>query len=168
MFRVAIPIVLFFAIAEGHEPSDNALILYQWSYSGKLHGTIRVPPGYSAETYNYREGIVTHLRYPDSSCIILQHGGMYTVPMLYQAQYVVANKENRDDRMLRIGSIGRTDRFWREDNLKPRKAQGDQLVSFFDVFPPNIAYEQVPKGRIDLFNQSLDSFVWGNGGIPHK
>jgi hypothetical protein len=129
---------------------------------------IGVPPGYSAETNNYREGIVTRLKYPDSSCIVLQHGGMYTVPMLYQIQYVVASKENRDDRTVRIGSIDKTDRFWREDNLKPRIAQGDQTVSFFDVFPPNIAYEQVSRGKVDLFNQSLDSFVWGNKVIPPK
>jgi hypothetical protein len=87
---------------------------------------------------------------------------MYAVPMLHQSQYIVTSDEKRNDRTVRIGSIQRTDRFWREDNLKPRRAKPDQTVSFFDVFPPNIAYEQVPKCGVDVFNRSLDTFVWGN------
>ena len=93
---------------------------------------------------------------------------MYSVPMLYQAEYMVDSNEKRNDRTVRSGTIEQTDRFWREDNLKPLVNQGDQNLSLSDVFPPNIAYEQVPKDRLDLFNQSLDSFEWGKKRIPPK
>jgi hypothetical protein len=142
--------------------SSTAPVSYSWRYGGAIHGNIDVPGGYAAETHNYQEGIVTYLRYSDSSQIILQHGGMYRVPMFQDSEYVLVATEERPDRTVRSGSIEGSTTRWREDNMKRTGATGESR-SFSVMFPPNIAYEKVPAERADLFNRALDSFVWTTG-----
>ncbi len=148
----------------GQGPTQKDLVPYSWEYKATVHGTIQVPPGYKAETENYKEGIITYLRYPDSSYIVLQHGGMYRVPMLQDPEYLINNTEDRADRVIRTGSIKGSEKLWREDNLKKQpidRLSGNQsLHPFFYLFPPNIAYDKVPKDKRDLFNKALNSFDW--------
>jgi hypothetical protein len=140
----------------------KSMVSYTWEYKGEIHGTILIPPGFEAETQNYREGIITYLRYADSSCIVLQHGGMYRVPMFQEAQYVISKTEERTDRTVRTGSIQGTEYLWREDNMKriPVPTTPGKLHPLFYLYPPNIAYDKVPKNRASLFNEALNSFVW--------
>lgn len=90
---------------------------------------------------------------------------MYRVPMFQDSEYEMQETEDRADRTIRTGWIKGTAKFWREDNLKRRKNKGcsekERLLSIFYFFPPNIAYDKVPKERTDLFNKALNSFVWG-------
>jgi len=136
------------------------LVPYSWEYQGVVHGTIQVPPGFKAETNNYREGIITHLRYPDSSYIVLQHGGMYRVPMFQDSEYVIKRTEELSDRTIRTGAIKGSEKLWREDNLKKMPSSGGDLHPLFYFFPPNIAYDKVPQNRVEFFNDALDSFDW--------
>jgi len=160
-------------LAQG--PTEKNLVPFSWEYGATVHGTMQVPPGYKAETENYKEGFITYLRYPDSSCIVLQHGGMYRVPMLQDPEYLIKKTEDRADRVVRAGSIKGSIKVWREDNLKKRpidRSSGNQtLHPFFYLFPPNIAYDKVPKDRRDLFDKALNSFDWGKQRVsttsPH-
>jgi hypothetical protein len=162
MTRVTIIAVMALTTAFCQNQSKKDLAFYEWNYNGDVHGRLWVPNGYKAETENYREGIVTHLRYPDSSCIVLQHGFMYGNPMLSEPQFVVNKKGERDDRSVRSGSIRGTDLFWREDKIKRISPKGKKIHSLFQVLPPNIAYKEVSKDRVDLFNKSMESFVWNS------
>src|SRR5262249_45633647 len=131
--------VLGLTVLSGQSQARKNLVLYSWSHEGALHGTIQAPPAFKAETQNYREGIITYLRYPDSSYIVLQHGGMYHVPMFQDSEYVVKGTEERADRTVRTGSIKNSERLWREDNLKKMPSARGNLHPLFYLFPPNIA-----------------------------
>jgi hypothetical protein len=136
------------------------LVSYRWSYQGTVHGTIQVPPGYKEQTENYGEGIVTHLRYPDGSYIILQHGGMYAIPMLRDSEYLVSKVDEDTNRKVRRGPVATTPLRWREDNLKRDPQKRNQIHPLFYMFPPNIAYDKVRKDKGDVFDKALDSFEW--------
>ena len=155
-------ILLAPTILSGSQASTG-VVSYSWGYGDAIHGRIEVPRGYEAETKNYQEGIITYLAYSDSSRIILQHGGMYRLPMLQDPEYVMTSTEERSDRTVRSGSIAGSTTLWREDNLKRTGSANENLRSFSLMFPPNIAYEHVPEERADLFNKALDSFVWNTG-----
>jgi len=102
------------------------------------------------EVYDYREGIVTTLRYQDGAYILLQSGGMYRIPLFQCPEYKLFSSTEHDRKTARTGRFTEGDRLWREDNYKPRAASG---------WPPNIGYAKVqPKQRIE-FDAALDSFT---------
>jgi len=146
--------------ASGQGQVRKTLISYSWTYGGAVHGTIQVPPGYIAETKNYKEGIITYLRYSDSSYIVLQHGGMYRVPMFQGSDYLISRTDERFDRIVRMGSLKTSKKVWREDNLKKLPSPRGNLQPLSDLFPPNIAYDNVANDSTELFNEALNSFVW--------
>ena len=135
------------------EPDDQ-LVDYVWPYGRKTTGRLRAPAGYTVETRNYTEGVITHLRYPDGSFILLHWGGMIKLPLLDAPEYVLSSAQTRAGRRVRIGVSENADRHLREDALPPGQ----------DVFPLNIAYGQVPAERLRLFNAALDSYE----RIPRK
>src|SRR5262249_23411738 len=93
-------LILFVSLAAfGQNQSQEHLVTFEWKYNARLHGTLSVPSGYKEETRNYTEGIVTYLHYPDSSYIILQHGGMFQVPMLQGPEYLVSKTKDLPDRI---------------------------------------------------------------------
>lgn len=145
-------------VAFGQNYPPERLITFEWKYNAWLHGTLLVPSGYKEETENYREGIVTYLHYPGSSYIILQHGGMFQVPMLQGKEYLVAETKDLADRIVRRGRIKNTDLFWGEINMKRKKVTG-RKAGFFDFYPPNIGFNRVSKEHRELFNRALESFV---------
>lgn len=57
--------VLMLSILACQSQSGKSLVPYSWKYGHMIHGTILVPPGFKEETRDYREGIVTYLRYVD-------------------------------------------------------------------------------------------------------
>jgi len=160
----AILLLAGFSTLWGKDEAKLVLVPYTWEYGATVHGIIQVPPGYKAETENYREGIITYLRYPDSSYIVLQQGGMYRVPMFQDPEYLISKTEDRADRVIRTGSIKGSDKLWREDNWKRQpidERPGEQSPHpLFLLFPPNIAYVKVTKDKRDLFNKALNSFDW--------
>jgi len=136
MIRVAILLISIFSATFTQSKFSEDLVLYTWTYNEYIHGTIWLPKGYIAETNNYTEGIITYLRYPDSSCIMLQHGGMFTIPMLFDSQYFVIKNEERNDRKVRAGTVKGMDLFWREDNLKRIEARFGKNAHFLICFRP--------------------------------
>jgi hypothetical protein len=144
--------------AFGQNQSQEHLVTFEWKYASRLYGALLVPSGYKEETRNYREGIVTYLHYHDSSYIILQRGGMFQIPMLQGPDYLADKTEDFPDRMMRSGRLEKTDLYWREFNFKRKKIAGRQ-IKFLDLFPPNIAFNRVPKERLELFNRALESFA---------
>ena len=79
--------LIFFPLIVLAQESKQGLEPFIWKYGRVVHGRLWVPPGFKEETRNYKEGIVTYLRYADSSYIMLQHGGMFRVPMFDEPEY---------------------------------------------------------------------------------
>jgi len=89
---------------------------------------------------------------------------MYRVPMLQDLEYLINKTEERVDRVVRTGTIKGSERLWREDNLKERPVDrrpgNEGSHSLFSLFPPNIAYDNVPNDKRELFDKALNSFDW--------
>jgi hypothetical protein len=108
--------------------------------------TIRVPAGYKEETRSYVEGVLTTLTYPDGSYIVLHIGGMMKLPLFSEPTHRVSEEQVMANRIVRSGTVQNTNLFWREENSQA-------------VFPPiNIGFTNVPKGRLKLFEKSLQTF----------
>lgn len=134
---------------------QDLLVTFTWKWHTTIFTTLQVPAGYKEETENYKEGIITYLRYADGSYIILHRGGMMSLPLLKEPKYGVSKIEELDDRISRQGKMQNTDLFWREDKLKRSDGKGNGL----QLLSPNIAFSNVPKNRVELFNQSLNSYL---------
>jgi hypothetical protein len=131
---------------------------FVWTYGGRLIGHLAVPKGFHAETYNYREGIVTTLRYDDGSFIMLQSGGMYRIPLFQDKEHILISSKDQDAKTIRIGRFADTNLCWREDDYK-RGKPGGGAIGIVGLFPPNVGYGKVPPSRRGEFDQSLDSFA---------
>jgi hypothetical protein len=132
---------------------------FVWQYGGHTIGRrLTVPTGFAIQTYDYREGIVTTLRYADEASIVLQSGGMYPVPMLQNSDHKLTSSTELAVKTIRVGQIAGSTLYWREDNFKPSKVTGKDL-SIRGLFPPNIAYTRVPQSRRADFDHALNSFV---------
>jgi hypothetical protein len=131
---------------------------FVWRYGGYVIGRLSVPAGFTAETYNYREGIVTTLCYTDGASIILQVGGMYRLPLFQGPDYKLVSSTELPGKRIRVGYIAGATLLWREDNFKPEKRSGN-TVGIESVFPPNVGYARVPQARRAEFDYALDSFV---------
>lgn len=153
-------IVAFTATTAFGQKSQDEFVLYSWKYeTSNLFGTMKVPKGFTENTRNYREGIITHLTYSDGSVIILNRGLMMQLPFFDGADYIVSEKcekwgdaERKDTlihQVFRRGKAKGKDLYWREENTFMRRLP----------YKLNIAYEKVPKERVDLFNQALDSYT---------
>jgi hypothetical protein len=131
---------------------------FVWKYGGNLIGRLNVPAGFKIETYDYREGIVTTLRYNDGANITLQSGGMYQIPLFQGPGYDLISSKDMDAKTVRSGRFAKGDLYWREDNYKLRKITGKR-ISMLALFPPNLDYSQVPTARRSEFDRALDSFI---------
>ena len=131
---------------------------FVWRSSGHTIGRLTVPPGFTVEIYNYREGVVTTLHYTDGAFIVLQSGGMYRLPMFRDSEHKLTSSTELAAKTTRLGQIAGSTLCWREDNFKPKKVSGESL-SLSAVFPPNVGYANVPQARRAEFDQALDSFV---------
>jgi hypothetical protein len=131
---------------------------FVWQYSGHIIGRLTVPAGFAVETYNYREGIVTTLRYADGASVVLQSGGMYRVPMFQDPDHKLTSSTELVAKTVRVGQMAGSTLCWREDNFNPQKVTG-KSVSLLALFPPNVGYARVPQARRAEFDHALDSFV---------
>jgi hypothetical protein len=131
---------------------------FVWAHGTRLIGRLNVPRGFTAETYDYREGIVTTLRYGDGSFIILQAGGMYRLPLFQDKEHRLTSSKELNAKTIRIGQFVETSLWWREDDYKRGKLNGD-AAGWFALFPPNIGYSKVSSTHRAEFDRSLDSFV---------
>ncbi len=117
-----------------------------------------VPTGFAIETYDYREGMVTTIRYTDGASIVLQSGGMYRVPIFQDSNHKLTSSTDLAMKTIRVGQIAGSTLCWREDNFKSNNVTGKDL-SLRALFPPNIGYTGVPESRRAEFDNALDSFV---------
>jgi hypothetical protein len=131
---------------------------FVWNHGGVRIGRLNVPAGFKIEIYDYREGVVTTLRYEDGSCITLQSGGMFRLPLFQGKEYAVISSTDLDGKTVRTGRSASGELCWREDNYKPKKATGKH-ISILALFPPNVGYSNVPATRRSGFDHALDSFV---------
>jgi hypothetical protein len=81
--------VAFAIVAQTPQSTTETFV---WKMRGQIIGRLSVPKGPvdlkdktprlgRVEVYDYREGIVTTLRYQDGASIVLQTGGMYRLRM---------------------------------------------------------------------------------------
>jgi len=87
---------------------------FVWRYGGHELGTLAVPRGFTAETENYREGIVTRLRYPDGSCFVLQRGFMYRIPLFQDPEHILDSSEKISGKTVRRGHYSDKPEVWGE------------------------------------------------------
>jgi hypothetical protein len=119
---------------------------------------LNVPAGFKVENYNYREGLVTTLAYQDGSRITLQSGGMYSLPLFHDAEYILISSTESDAKIVRVGRSANGDSCWREDNYRPKKAI-DPRISLLALFPPNVGCSGVQTPRRSVFDRVLDPFI---------
>ena len=119
---------------------------------------MNVPAGFKVENYNYREGLVTTLAYQDGSRITLQSGGMYSLPLYHDAEYILISSTESDAKIVRVGRSANGDSCWREDNYRPKKAI-DPRISLLALFPPNVGCSGVQTPRRSVFDRVLDPFI---------
>src|SRR5215472_12047748 len=93
---------------------------FVWTFSGQLVGRLNVPTGFVVETYDYREGIVTTLRYSDGAYVVLQAGGMYRIPLFQDKENKLISSRELSMRTIRVGQFTSTELWWREDDYKPK------------------------------------------------
>lgn len=128
------------------QKKDERLQLFQW----KSIGSIEVPKGSKQNYSNYREGHIYTLNYEDKSFIQLHRGGMMRLPLLQEDEdFIVEKTENFEDKTLRCGKRKNKNLYWCEVNYKRKNNI---------VFPPNIAFGDVKKEKIELFMKALKSF----------
>src|SRR5580698_3978505 len=89
---------------------------FVWQYGTHELGTLDVPSGFTADTENYREGIVTRLRYPDGSCLVLQRGFMYRIPMFQDPEHISDFSKKLIDKTVRRGHYDHKPEVWGEDD----------------------------------------------------
>jgi hypothetical protein len=119
----------------------NQLVPFTWG----TVGTLMVPAGFKLKIWDYREGTVTYLRYPDSSEIFLHHGFMMRIPILQGSRYRQEKSNNANGHHTRAGNMKNGTQRWREDQYK---------VSL------NVGYQGVSIGKQALFDQTLDSITF--------
>jgi hypothetical protein len=100
---------------------------FVWQYHRQTIGRLSVPAGFAMETYDYREGIVTTLRYSDGASIVLQFGGLYRVPFFQDADHNLTSSAELAAKTIRVGRIVGETSCWREDNFKRKKTTGKSL-----------------------------------------
>jgi hypothetical protein len=131
---------------------------FVWKHGGVRIGRLSVPAGFKIEIHDYREGVVTTLRYEDGSRITLQSGGMFRLPLFQGEEYALISSTDLDSKTVRVGRSTSGGLCWREDNYKPKKATGKH-ISMLALFPPNVGYSKVQSARRSEFDHALDSFV---------
>jgi len=131
---------------------------FLWQHGAIRLGRLSVPAGFKVENYDYREGVVTTLRYKDGSRITLQSGDMYRLPLFRGDDYPLISSSDLDSKTVRTRRWANGQWCWREDNYKRQKTTGKQ-TSIYEVFPPNVGYSKVPVARRSEFDHALDSFV---------
>jgi hypothetical protein len=153
----ALLLVTMAATLVAEEP-QVATQTFIWKHGNQIIGRLSVPPGAAVEVYDYREGIVTTLRYRDGASIVLQVGGMYRLPLFQEPDYKLVSSIESDTKTVRIGRSGAGELRWREDNYKARKLAGTGS-SYFAGWPPNIGYSRVRSDRQVEFDNMLNSFI---------
>ena len=141
---------VFFVLLRAACPED-----FVWKTGGIRIGSLNVPVGFKVENYDYREGVVTTLVYQDGSRIMLQSGGMYSLPLFQGAEYILISSTESAEKTVRVGRCANGDSCWREDNYRPKKAIGPR-ISLLALFPPNVGYSRVPKAQPSVFDRALD------------
>jgi hypothetical protein len=129
---------------------------FVWRYGGHELGTLDVAPGFTADSENYREGIVTRLRYPDGSCFVLQSGFMYRIPLFQGPKHILDSSEKMSGRTVRRGHYPDRSEVWGEVGYEPRKSVRP-AGSRFEIVSRNLGCEHVPVGRGKDFARTLDS-----------
>lgn len=133
---------------------------FVWKRGGVHIGRLHVPKGFKIELYDDQEGVVTTLRYEDGSCITLQSGGTFRLPLFQGEEYVLIASADLEGKTVRIGRLTNGEFCWREDNYKPKQVMTRKHFSTLALFPPNVGYSNVPAARRSEFDRALDSFVW--------
>jgi hypothetical protein len=141
------------------EKPQSATETFVWRHGDQIIGRLSVPRRPAVEVYDYREGIVTTLRYHDGASIVLQAGGMYRVPLFQGPEYKLLSSTESDTKTVRIGRSGsELHLHWREDNYKPKKVT-DARFSYLAIWAPNIGYSNARSERQVEFDNALNSFI---------
>ena len=133
--ELSVLLLMTMASALVAEKPQNATETFVWRHGNQIIGRLSVPKGPAVEVYDYREGIVTTLRYQDGASIVLQVGGMYRLPLFQDPEYKLVSSTESDAKTVRIGRSEGGELNWREDNYKSKKLPNTRL-SYLATWPP--------------------------------
>lgn len=152
----SLALALLFAFPCALAQNPNQTELFVWRYNGSILGFLDVPRGFTSDTDNYREGIVTTLHYPDGSSIILQRGFMYRIPLFQDEKDVLDSSAVKSGTTVRRGHYKGKRECWGEIDYKPPVKTVEK--AFLGIIGPNLGYAHVPRKRADEFFRALESF----------
>jgi hypothetical protein len=145
---------LVLAAQTPQSPTENFI----WKAGNHAIGRLSIPKGFSVELYDYREGTVTTLRYRNGAHIVLQVGGMYSLPLYQGPEYKLISLREEESKTTRLGRFADSELRWREDDYKAKKVEGRQF-SLLAIWAPNIGYAKVTHDQQAEFDKALDSFT---------
>jgi len=102
-----------------------------------------IPKDYKQDHWYYGEGVITTLLFSDSSLVTLHFGFTMKIPLLDEQEYLLNNKEELKDYILRKGINTKSKLFWQEHN--------------YTGIPINIAFSNVTKEKIAVYQEVLKS-----------
>ncbi len=150
-------ILIVVSFGFGQKTKREKFVDYVWKYEESiLLEEVEVPVKFKEETRNYREGIISYLKYKDDSYIILHRGGMMKLPFFAERDgYTTETKEEFADRTVRCGKSKNKQLYWCEVNFR-RTAE---TIKAGLPFPSNFAFDKVKKKNLKLFKEALNSLV---------
>lgn len=150
-------IVLFVAFVCLGQTKERPLVNYNWKYGETiLLDNVKVPTNYKEETNNYREGIISYLKYKDGSYIVFHRGGMMQLPFFAERKnYLTESKEEFEDRTFQCGKSKNQKLYWCEVNFK----RTPETIKVGIPFPSNFGFDKVKKKTLELYKNSLKSLV---------
>jgi hypothetical protein len=104
---------------------------------------LRILKNYNQNHWYYGEGVITTITYPDSSLITLHCGFNTKIPFFDGPDYFVEEIIVLDNYIIRKGTNMKSKLYWEERNFKQE--------------PINIAFDYVPKEKINVYQKVLDS-----------
>ncbi len=165
MMYASLVLILVFLLQPARTPPQQAesklepkTTTFSWRWGTTALGEIDVPAGFTPDTWNYREGILTTLKYRDGSSIVLQKGFMYRIPMFQDPEYVLDSSETDATKTVRKGHYNGKTKVWGEvDYQSPLKTPHSDK-SILGAVGPNLGYEHVPRRLAKEFAGALQSF----------
>ena len=147
--KIKIILILFFyPFVSSAQISDTTLVKYNWRGMGEYKAELLVLKDFKESNNYYGEGLITTLRYQDSSYIIFHIGGLIQHPFFNpnkDTNINVTDSIKIDNGILRKGIRKDKELYWREESL-----QSGWI---------NIGYGSVKVTKLKLFDKSIDSFA---------
>ena len=125
------------------------LVPYKWIGFGSPIATLKVPPGFKEQSWDFDYDARTFLIYPDGSSIALFRVFKFKIPPIEGPDFEVSKTMTTKSWLIRLGTMKLGALAWREDKWID-KIKAEVTIRFLNV----------PIANRALFEQSLDSLFY--------